>query len=96
MSSCSCQATAKILREGEALNEALAHRIRQKIRDETTPRHVPAQILAVTDIPRTRSGKIAELAVRDVMNGKTPKSTEGLSNPEALDQYRDLPALEKP
>ena len=85
-----------ILREGEALNEALAHRIRQKIRDETTPRHVPAQILAVTDIPRTRSGKIAELAVRDVMNGKTPKSTEGLSNPEALDQYRDLPALEKP
>ena len=85
-----------ILREGEALNDALAHRIRQKIRDETTPRHVPAQILAVTDIPRTRSGKLAELAVRDVMNGKTPKSTEGLSNPEALDQYRDLPALEKP
>ena len=85
-----------ILREGEALTEALAHRIRQKIRDETTPRHVPAQILAVTDIPRTRSGKIAEIAVRDVMNGKAPKSTEGLSNPEALDQYRDLPALKVP
>ncbi|MDG2461602.1 MAG: acetoacetate--CoA ligase [Luminiphilus sp.] len=82
-----------ILREGEALNEALTHRIRQKIRDETTPRHVPAQMLAVTDIPRTRSGKIAEVAVRDVINGKTPKSTEGLSNPESLDEYRDMPAL---
>ena len=54
---------------------------------------MPAKILAVADIPRTRSGKITELAVRDVVHGRTVKNTEALANPEALELYRDLPAL---
>lgn len=83
-----------VLRAGLHLDEVLTQKIRAQIRRETTPRHVPAKILAVTDIPRTRSGKIAEVAVRDVINGATIESTEVLSNPESLDQYRDLPVLQ--
>jgi acetoacetyl-CoA synthetase len=81
------------LREGAALDAALTDRIRKKIREGASPRHVPAKILAVSDIPRTRSGKITEIAVREVVHGRPIKNTEALSNPEALDLYRDLPAL---
>ena len=81
------------LREGVTLNSALTDRIRRRIREGASPRHVPAKILAVADIPRTRSGKITELAVRDVVHGRTIKNTEALANPEALELYRDLPAL---
>ncbi|MCZ7658826.1 MAG: acetoacetate--CoA ligase [Xanthobacteraceae bacterium] len=81
------------LKEGAVLDEALKQRIAAKIRAGASPRHVPARILAVADIPRTRSGKITELAVRDVVHGRPVKNTEALANPEALALYRDLPEL---
>ena len=64
-----------------------------KIRTGASPRHVPAKIVAVADIPRTKSGKITELAVRDVVHGRTVKNKEALANPEALELFRDLEAL---
>ncbi len=81
------------LRPGVALDEALQKKIRDQIRRNTTPRHVPAKIVQVADIPRTKSGKIVELAVRDVVHGRTVKNKEALANPEALDLYRDLAEL---
>jgi acetoacetyl-CoA synthetase len=81
------------LREGVMLDDPLRDRIRKKIRAGASPRHVPAKIVAVTDIPRTKSGKITELAVRDMVHGRTVKNTEALANPEALDLYRDMPDL---
>ena len=81
------------LRDGVVLDAALADRIRAAIRVNTTPRHVPACILAVPDIPRTVSGKITELAVRDVIHGRAVKNTNALANPEALDHFRDRPEL---
>jgi len=82
------------LRDGVTLDEALHKQICQVIRANTTPRHVPARIIAVADIPRTISGKIVELAVRNVVHGKPVKNTDALANPQALDLYRDLPALQ--
>ena len=76
------------LREGLALDEKLISRVKQKIRDNTTPRHVPAKVIQVADIPRTKSGKIVELAVRDVVHGRQVKNLEALANPEALGQFR--------
>ncbi len=81
------------LREGAALDEALEKRIKTTIREGASPRHVPARIVPVADIPRTKSGKIVELAVRDVVHGRAVKNKEALANPEALDLYRDLEAL---
>lgn len=81
------------LRDGAALDEALCTRICQTIRANTTPRHVPAKILAVPDIPRTISGKIVELAVRNVVHGKPVKNTDALANPEALEHFRDRSEL---
>jgi acetoacetyl-CoA synthetase len=81
------------LREGLTLDAALTDRIRRHIRENTTPRHVPAKIVQVPDIPRTKSGKIVELAVRDVVHGREIKNREALANPEALEHYRDVPAL---
>ena len=83
-----------ILREGVALDEALETKIRSRIRANATPRHVPARIVRVTDIPRTRSGKITELAVRDVVHGRAVKNQEALANPQALEQFADRPELE--
>ncbi|MFH0020453.1 acetoacetate--CoA ligase [Pseudomonas fluorescens] len=82
------------LSEGLQLDEELEQRIRQVIRANTTPRHVPAKIIAVTDIPRTISGKVVELAVREVVHGRPVKNTDALANPEALEQFRDRPELE--
>jgi acetoacetyl-CoA synthetase len=82
------------LREGLTLDEALEQRVRQVIRANTTPRHVPAKIVAVTDIPRTISGKVVELAVREVVHGRPVKNTDALANPEALEQFRDRPELD--
>jgi acetoacetyl-CoA synthetase len=76
------------LRDGLVLDEALAKRIKDTIRANTTPRHVPAKVLQVADIPRTKSGKIVELAVRNVVHGETVKNLEALANPEALDNFR--------
>ncbi|AUM69449.1 acetoacetate--CoA ligase [Pseudomonas fluorescens] len=81
------------LRDGVKLDEALEQKIRQVIRANTTPRHVPAKILAVTDIPRTISGKVVELAVRNVVHGEVVKNTDALANPEALEQFRGRPEL---
>ena len=83
-----------VLRCGVELDEALESKIRSHIRANATPRHVPARIVQVTDIPRTRSGKIIELAVRDVVHGRAVKNKEALANPEALDQFADRPELQ--
>ncbi|MDX1733157.1 MAG: acetoacetate--CoA ligase, partial [Halioglobus sp.] len=82
-----------ILRDGLQLDAALEQRIRDTVRERATARHVPAQIIQVADIPRTRSGKIVELAVRDVVHGEPVKNTDALANPEALALFRDLPQL---
>jgi acetoacetyl-CoA synthetase len=81
------------LREGMTLDEALKDKIKKQIRANTTPRHVPAKIIQVADIPRTKSGKIVELAVRDVVHGRTVKNKEALANPEALAQYAGIEEL---
>jgi acetoacetyl-CoA synthetase len=73
---------------------ALEERIRQVIRENTTPRHVPAKILSVADIPRTKSGKLVELAVRDVVHGEPVNNIEALANPDALRYFRDRPELQ--
>lgn len=83
------------LREGAALTDELVCRIRDEIRSNASPRHVPAKILAVPDIPRTHSGKISELAVRDVVHGREVKNMESLSNPEALQYFRNIELLMK-
>jgi len=81
------------LAPGVSLDAGLEKIIRDRIRTGASPRHVPARIVAVADIPRTKSGKITELAVRDVVHGRVVKNKEALANPEALELYRDLPAL---
>jgi len=81
------------LRDGLVLDDALVERIRRHIRANTTPRHVPAKVVQVTDVPRTKSGKVVELAVRNAVAGEPVKNIEALANPEALDQYRDRSEL---
>ncbi|MBN9309280.1 MAG: acetoacetate--CoA ligase [Devosia sp.] len=81
------------LRDGTRLTDDLAQLIRQRIRTGATPRHVPARIIAVAEIPRTRSGKISEVAVRDTIHGRPIANDTALANPECLALYRDLPAL---
>ena len=83
------------LAEGITFDDDLADAIKQRVRSGATPRHVPRHIIAVPDIPRTRSGKITELAVRDIIHGRAVKNTEALANAEALDFFRDLPQLAK-
>jgi acetoacetyl-CoA synthetase len=82
------------LREGLALDDVLVGRIKQQIRVNTTPRHVPAKVVQVQDIPRTKSGKIVELAVRNVVHGQPVKNVEALANPEALAHFRGRAELE--
>ena len=79
---------------GVELDEALQKEIRNAIRAQTTPRHVPAKIIAVPDIPRTLSGKVTELAVRNVIHGLPVKNVDALANAGALDYFRDLPDLQ--
>jgi acetoacetyl-CoA synthetase len=81
------------LREGLALDEALVAKIKGRIRQNTTPRHVPAKVVQVPDIPRTKSNKIVELAVRNVVHGRPVKNVEALANPEALEHFRNRPEL---
>lgn len=82
-----------ILRKGVTLSEALEQKIRDEIRSNATPRHVPSKIIAVPDIPRTLSGKNVELAVRSVVHGRLVKNTDALANPEALAYFADRPEL---
>lgn len=81
------------LRDGVTLDDTLREEIRRVIRANTTPRHVPAKIIQVADIPRTLSGKIVELAVRNVVHGRPVKNTDALANPQALELYRSLAEL---
>jgi acetoacetyl-CoA synthetase len=81
------------LREGFVLDAGLEERIRSAIRDNATPRHVPAKIVQVADIPRTKNNKVVEIAVRAVVHGMPVANTDALANPEALELYRDLPEL---
>jgi acetoacetyl-CoA synthetase len=83
------------LRDGLTLSPQLEDRIRQQIRQNTTPRHVPARIVQVSDIPRTKSGKIVELAVREVIHDRPVKNLDALANPEALEQFRDREELSR-
>ncbi|MCC7483153.1 MAG: acetoacetate--CoA ligase [Hyphomicrobiales bacterium] len=81
------------LAPGVALDDRLIAAIKKQVRDGASPRHVPAVILAVRDIPRTKSGKITELAVREIVHGREVKNQEALANPEALELFRNLAAL---
>lgn len=81
------------LRDGEVLTEALQRAIRLRIREHASPHHVPKVIVAVSDIPRTISGKITELAVREVLHGRPVRNIDALANPAALELFRDIPAL---
>ena len=83
------------LREGLQLDDALMQRIKEQIRRNTTPRHVPAKVVQVADIPRTKSGKIVELAVRNVVHGQPVKNKEALANPEALALFADIAELSR-
>jgi acetoacetyl-CoA synthetase len=81
------------LREGVTLDDALRERIRRLIRENASPRHVPARIIAVADLPRTMNNKLSELAVREVIHGRPVKNTDALANPGSLELFRDLPEL---
>jgi acetoacetyl-CoA synthetase len=83
-----------VLREGMVLDEALARRVRQRIRSRLSPRHVPAKVFQVSEIPRTRSGKIVELAVRDLVHGREVLNREALANPAALDAIAGISSLQ--
>jgi acetoacetyl-CoA synthetase len=82
------------LREGLTLDDELIAQIRHQVRRNTTPRHVPSKVLQVRDIPRTKSGKIVELAVRDVVHERPVRNVEALANPEALEAFRSRPELQ--
>jgi acetoacetyl-CoA synthetase len=82
------------LQDGLFLNDVLVSEIKQSIRQNTTPRHVPSKVIQVADIPRTLSGKIVELAVRSIVHGKDVSNKEALANPDALDLFKDLPELQ--
>lgn len=83
-----------ILADGLILDDALTGKIKQQVRDNCTPRHVPAKVIQVADIPRTKSGKITELAVRDIVHGRDIKNKEALANPEALELFRNVADLQ--
>jgi acetoacetyl-CoA synthetase len=83
-----------VLQPGIDLDDTLQDRIRRTVREKCTPRHVPAKIVQVSEIPRTKSGKIVELAVREVVHDRPVKNVHSLANPEALELYRNLPQLQ--
>jgi len=82
-----------VLRPGVQLDDELRERIKRQIRQGASPRHVPAKIIAVADIPRTKSGKVTEIAVRDVIMGREIKNRESLANPAALELFQDIKEL---
>ena len=84
-----------ILKPGFTLDDSLHDRIKEQIRAGASPRHVPGRIIQVADIPRSKSGKISELAVRDIVHGRDIKNREALANPEAIDICRNMAELER-
>ena len=83
------------LNRPNSLNELLIQKLKKAIRSEASPRHVPAKILEVNDIPRTKNGKIVELAVKNIIEGNKIKNIQALANPEVLDQYKNIKELNK-
>ena len=81
------------IQTGHQLNDALRERLRKTIREGASPRHVPEKILQVAEIPRTRSGKIVEIAVRDIVHGRDVTNTDALANPEALEHFKNRAEL---
>lgn len=79
--------------DGARLDDGVRNKIRREIRRRASPRHVPARIVAVGDLPRTRNSKLAELAVRDMIHGRSPSNRHSLANPEALELFRDVEDL---
>ena len=84
------------LRANHRLHDALIDRIKHKLKEEASPRHVPAMIVEAPELPHTRSGKLVELAVREVINGRPVKNREALANPNSLAFFSNLPAVTKP
>ena len=82
-----------VLRENEVLDEILSNEIRQILKTNASPRHVPAKILEVRDIPRTRSGKISEISVRDIIHNRPIANSEAIANPEAFEYFKNRPEL---
>ena len=82
-----------VLRENEVLDEILSNEIRQILKTNASPRHVPAKILEVRDIPRTRSGKISEISVRDIIHKRPIANSEAIANPEAFEYFKNRPEL---
>jgi len=82
-----------VLNENFELNEELKTNIKKRIRTEASPRHVPSKIIMVGDIPRTKNGKIVELAVKNIVEGNEIKNKEALANPEVLEQYKNIKEL---
>jgi acetoacetyl-CoA synthetase len=83
-----------VLKTGLSLDDELVDKIRQTVREKCTPRHMPAKVIQVAEIPRTKSGKIVELAVREVVHNREVKNIHSLANPQVLELYRDLPELQ--
>lgn len=83
------------LADGSELDVELITHIKTRLREHCSPRHVPARLIAVSDLPRTRSGKLAELAVADVVHGRVVRNSHALANPESLELFKDLPALQE-
>ncbi len=83
-----------VLQAGLSLDDELVNKIRQTVREKCTPRHMPAKVVQVAEIPRTKSGKIVELAVREVVHNREVKNIHSLANPQVLELYRDLPELQ--
>ena len=78
-----------------SLDDFFINKIKKTIRSEASPRHVPAKIIEVNDIPRTKNGKIVELAVKNIIEGNKIKNIQALANPEVLEQYKDIKDLKK-
>ena len=83
-----------VLSDGYKLDDELREQIKQELRQQASPRHVPTIIEAVPELPKTRSGKLSELAIKAVLEGKQIQNTEALENPEALEYFRDLEGLQ--
>ncbi|MYF52863.1 MAG: hypothetical protein F4166_03430 [Gammaproteobacteria bacterium] len=79
-----------VVTPNNTLDDDLVNQIKQRIRLNTTPRHVPALVLEVSEVPKTRSGKVAELAVRETIHGNPVENTSALANPECLEQFRQM------
>jgi acetoacetyl-CoA synthetase len=82
-----------VLNQNYKLNEELLLKIKKQIKENASPRHVPAKIISVLDIPRTKNGKIVELAVKNIIEGNEIKNKEALANPEVLEQFKNLKEL---